>query len=132
MLRLSVLCAAVFGVLSAPALANAADTHEELYHAKHWLEKADHDYDGHRAKAVEEIRAALKKLGHDPNAHAAKAPAEPVHEKQWKSDDQLKHARKLLKEAEKRLAANSNEKHQEALGNVAKAVEEIDIALKKR
>lgn len=131
-MRSRVLSAAVVGVLICAAPGFAGEVPEELYHAKHWLEKADRDYDGHRGKAVQEIRAALQHLGKDPNAHPTKIPTKPVHEKQWKSDDQLRHARKLLKEAETHLAGKGGGKHQDALANIAKAVEEIDIALRKR
>jgi hypothetical protein len=130
--QLQVLIATLFGALLWSPACSAADTPEELYHAKHWLEKADRDYDGHRGKAIGEINNALKKLGHDPNAHPVKIPQKPIHEKQWKSDDQLKHARKLLKEAEKRIASKGDQKHQAALGDIAKAVEELDVALRKR
>jgi hypothetical protein len=132
MTRSQVLAAAVVGVLTCAAPAFAGEVSEELYHARHWLEKADRDYDGHRGRAVQEVRAALQRLGHDPNAHPTKIPAKPVHEKQWKSDDQLRHARKILKEAESHLAGKGGAKHQEAIAHIAKAVEEIDVALRKR
>jgi hypothetical protein len=44
---------------------------QELKSAKALLEKADHDYQGHRARAVHEIHEALKALGHHHQAGAA-------------------------------------------------------------
>jgi hypothetical protein len=132
MLRALMLSAGLTGAMILAAPARAGEVSEDLYHAKHWLEKADRDYDGHRARAVEEVRHALQHLGHDPNAHPTKIPTKPVHEKQWKSDDQLRHARKLLKEAETHLSGKGGPKRQDALADIARAVGEIDVALKKR
>ena len=35
---------------------------KELHHAHRLLEEANHDYDGHRAKAAEELHKAIKAL----------------------------------------------------------------------
>jgi len=41
----------------------------ELKSIKHLLEKADHDYKGHRLKAVEEIGGAIHALEHGKHGH---------------------------------------------------------------
>ena len=43
--------------------ANAESPREEVAHAFHLLKKADHDYSGHRAKAMAEVEAAGHTLG---------------------------------------------------------------------
>ena len=117
-------------VCGSPGFAHEAA--EKLYHARHWLEKADRDYNGHRGSAVAEVKAALGALGDNPDAHPTKIPAKPIHEKQWKSDDQLRHARTLLKEVETHLHDKHKSKHKDALEHIAKAVHEIDVALKQK
>ena len=53
-------------VAAAPAKAALVNLHA----AKTLLEKADHDYDGHRAKAVQQINHAIEEL-HPHHANAA-------------------------------------------------------------
>src|SRR5579884_3615730 len=47
---------------------------KELQHIRHLLSKADRDYKGHRAKAVEEIHDAVKNLRQEAHARGHKAP----------------------------------------------------------
>src|SRR5262249_47877629 len=113
---------------------------QEMHQAHHLLHEANHDYDGHRAKAAEELHKAIKALHatlphHHQKAHplptlAVKQPA--VHEDQAKSDAQLRDARKILKVVELQLAASTELHHQKAAADVAKAIEQIDVALKIR
>jgi len=122
----------------APADPQTLELIQQLHRAHHLLAEANHDYDGHRARAAEEIHKAVKALEasmphhkHKPLQSAVKPAREPaVREEQAKSDEQLREARKLLKVVEKELATSSGEHHQKALADVARAVEEIDIALK--
>jgi hypothetical protein len=130
MMRTRMVSAAIIGALMWAAPSNAGEVSEELYHARDLLEKADRDYNGHRGKAAAEVRHALQHLGHDPNANQPKIAANPVHEKQSKSDEQLKHARELLKKVEAHLHEKKDPKHHAARESIGKAIEEIDVALK--
>jgi hypothetical protein len=121
-----------------------APTHAELIEtlkkAHSLLVNADHDYDGHRAKAAEEVRKALEDLGDRPKkARATVAPtiggvvaavpvraAQPkMHEPQAASDAQLREAEALLEGA----LAHLNGKHPNAHKNVRAAIAEIKVAL---
>jgi hypothetical protein len=112
----------------------------ELHHAHRLLQEANHDYDGHRAKAAEELHKAIKTLEATVphHHHQAQPTAKPVvkepavHEPQAVSDAQLREARKVLKTVEAQLASSTELHHQKALVDVAKAIEQIDIALKIR
>ncbi len=186
MSKLTSLLATSFAALTlslfVAAPAPAASTEEifrELRQVKALLDLANHDYDGHRHKAVGDVHKALEALEHHFHHHHASqpqnkpaqktatntqpkpapakpAPAKPApakstqpkkpqetavstqphphhhHEKQAKSDHQLREARKLLQNLEKQLASSDDIRHQKALIDVAKAVEQIDVALKIR
>jgi hypothetical protein len=85
------------------------------------LDHADHDYDGHRIKAMRHIEAAGKlvhlKLGGDGKGH----------EKQGVSDEQLAAAKNILGQIQSELAGD---KKSRILHQVDKAQEELTIALK--
>jgi hypothetical protein len=102
--------------------AYAAETpREELIHAYRLLEKADHDYEGHRVSAMKEVEAAGKLLGITLKGDLEKR------ETQWKSDKQLAEAHKLLRHAHGKLEA----KDRELAGvHVEAAVKELNVALK--
>ncbi len=68
--------------------AHAETPREELVHSYHLLQKADRDYAGHKAKAMEAEAAAGHDLGLDLGG------ALPDVERQWKSDQQLAEARR--------------------------------------
>ncbi len=137
----------VFSLAAAGVAQAASAAHVELIetlkHAHHLLTHADHDYDGHRAKAAEEVHKALVDLGYrakkappvvtvTPATGAVVSPpvvtsGEPkVHEPQANSDVQLREARELLKGA----LAQMNGKHPKATANVEAAIRQIDVALK--
>ena len=114
---------------------------ENLRQAHKLLVNADHDYDGHRARASEEVHKAIRELegkhhakkvvsGNVPSAAPVVKPAkhkEPaVHESQASSDEQLQQALQLLQSAQ----AEINSKHPKAAGNVTAAIREINTALK--
>ena len=111
-----------------------------LRHAHRLLVIADHDYDGHRAKAAAEVHKALKELGyHHPKAQPAKPAANgtvvpphagqpKVHEAQATSDQQLREASAHLEKALNRLTSTG--KHPKATANVRAAIAEIKTALK--
>jgi hypothetical protein len=118
LLRLSI---AVIAVLFSFGLAAHAEApRDELAHAYHLLKKADHDYDGHRVKAMDEVKAAAAELGIDLGGELS------GHEWQWRSDDQLKEARRLLRDARDKLEAHDRDR---VADNVEKAIKEINAAL---
>jgi hypothetical protein len=110
------------------------------------LEGANHDYKGHRAKAVHAIHEAIHEIEHHGQKHvptppavaAAKAAAKastpktgsvpPVHENQVASDTQLVAAEQLLSKVFAELTTTG--KHPKAIGHVKIAVQELQIALK--
>ena len=108
--------------------------------ARRLLVAADHDYNGHRAKAAHEVTQALKELGYHPKKHsigftrqngalvaakAARTAQARVHEPQATSDAQLQQAQQLLQGALTRLTST----HPKATANVQTAITEINTAL---
>ncbi len=139
---------------AAPGLKGGAKTAEieELHKAKGLLEKADHDYDGHRARAVEDIDKAIHALHHKAGK-AGKGEEKKGEEKkeekkgeerkagekkepQKKSDAQLHEAIKILEEVEKQLhekhAKGAGEHHGKAAEDVKRAIVQLHDALKIR
>jgi hypothetical protein len=105
----------------------------ELRNIRHLLEKADHDYKGHRAKAVEEIGGAIHALEHGKGAKgknekgaAGKGSKEP----QAESDKQLREALKGLEGVHRQLERGQGEHHKHAAMLVHKAIEQLRVALK--
>jgi hypothetical protein len=100
----------------------------ELHRIKALLEKADHDYKGHRAAAVKEITAAIHDLAahhhHHPHAMPGKG---GNNEPQALSDAQLREAREQLRTVHKQLAAAGAPG--KAVTAVEKAIKELDRAL---
>jgi len=143
MALLAILALASFASAQAAAApsANAAAKHialVDLRQAHKLLAEADHDYDGHRARAAEEVHKAIHEL--EGKYHGAKVNAVPVpgivmpakvnqpalSEPQPVSDAQLLQALQLLQAAVPDIKAN----HPKALANVLAAIQEITIALK--
>jgi hypothetical protein len=106
--------------LTVAAGANAETPREELVHSYHLLQKADRDYAGHKAKAMEAEAAAGHDLGLDLGG------ALPDAERQWKSDQQLAEARRLAREARDKLEARDRER---AADHLDSAIKELDAAL---
>jgi hypothetical protein len=98
-----------------------ADVTSLLAEAYADLDRADHDYKGHRIKAMEQIDRAGKvlKLNLRGDGHG--------HEKQGVSDEQLAAAQGILGQIQSQLAG---EKKSRVLNHVNKAQEELAIALK--
>lgn len=113
---------AVSVALSFAARVYAEPPREELIHAYILLKHANHDYEGHRAKAMEHVEAAGKalklKLEGETNEH----------ERQFKSDQMMAEARQLLFHTRDTFAAEDRPR---AATHVDKAIEEIDRALGK-
>jgi hypothetical protein len=115
-----------------------AELIKTLRSAHKLLAQADRDYDGHRAKAAEEVHKALKELGyHHKKAQSASTPkngaaakvahaaAPKVHEPQATSDAQLRQAQQILQGALTQMSG----KHPKATANVKAAIAEINTAL---
>ena len=101
--------------------AYAETPRESLVHAYRLLKRADHDYDGHRVKAMEHIEMAGKAIG-------LELAGDLEHkEAQWKSDKQLTEARKLLHLAARKLEKADRDR---AADHVEQAIKELNIALK--
>ena len=125
-----------------PATPSAhAELIKTLLQARRLLVHADHDYDGRRAKAVEEVDKALKELGHHhKKAQPAATPANGVvvpptvahahqpkiHEPQGNSDAQLREAMQLIQGALTQMQG----KHPKATANLNAAVVHLNTALK--
>ena len=127
---------------SGQAVANTQSAHagliKTLRQAHELLINADHDYDGHRAKAAEEVHNALKELGHHPKKantgngaatkpKAAKTGGGKTHESQATSDAQLQQALQLLQGT---LTHLNSGKHPKAAAKVKAAITELNTALK--
>ncbi len=93
---------------------------EELVHAFRLLKTADHDYAGHRAKAMRQIETAGAELGLVLRGDLI------VGERQWKSDAQLSEARRLLAHARDQLEARDRDR---VAARLQIAIEEINQAL---
>jgi hypothetical protein len=115
---------------------------KELRAAHLLLAEADHDYQGHRAKAAKEVHKALSELGyhhHPTTAHpgtaipggavatrkAAAVHQSVAHEPQATSDTQLRKARQILRGALTQL----NSRRPKAAADLRAAIGEIDRAL---
>ncbi len=101
--------------------AYAETPRESMVHAYRLMKKADHDYDGHRVKAMEHLEVAGKALGLELKGDLGDK------ERQWKSDAQLAEARKLLRNAAKKLERADRDR---VADHVDLAIKEIDLALK--
>jgi len=121
-------------------------THAQLIHslrqAHHLLVAADHDYDGHRARAAEEVHKAIKELEGKHNVKGilpgststatvvankvSKVRQPAMRESQSNSDAQLRQAQAILQGA----LAELNSHHPRASANVNAAIAQICTALK--
>jgi hypothetical protein len=94
-----------------------------LHRAYRILAHGDHDYAGHRAKAMEQVHKAADMLGLDLTGD------DKDHEKQVLSDDKLREARGLLQN----VLGTAEVKDQKRISrHIDEAIKEIDIALDKR
>jgi hypothetical protein len=110
---------------------------KELHSAHKLLSEADRNYDGHRAKAAEEVHKAIQELEGKPHPKKAttavppavtgkpKAKTPPMHEAQATSDDQLRKAQTILEGVQPHLKTH----HPKAAANVAAAIDELKTAL---
>ena len=107
----------------------------ELHAAKALLERADHDYKGHRAHAVHLITEAIHELhphhkhaggGKSMHAGAGKGTGQKLKEPQPVSDAQLREAIGILTKAHALLGTH----HAKAAGHIQQAIAELHTALK--
>jgi hypothetical protein len=119
---------------------------QSLKAAHRLLSEADHDYQGHRHLAAEEVHKAIEELGHHHHKsaivagstatgvlvakpkNAAHSPHGKVHESQAESDSQLQQAQRVLESALQRLGAG----HAKAAADVHAAIAQINVALSVR
>lgn len=99
----------------------------DLHQAKILLDHANHNYNGHRAKADHHIGKAIHVLHHEHHVHNTKGmkKAEP----QNLSDSQLRQAQKLVQASIISLNSNPSEKAQHANRLLQEAVREIELAI---
>ncbi len=117
-LRVSGTLALVCFILSVCRTAVAGPAPGELLREAYIrLERADHDYKGHRKDAMEQIEKAAKLLGVKVRGDGR------GHEKQGVSDEHLREAEKLLREARGGLSGKP-------LKHVNKALEHLSVALR--
>jgi hypothetical protein len=119
---------------TAPAASPYAAVVKELHATAHLLNQADHDYKGHRAKAVHEIHLAIHILHPGTHKHtgttnksttnngATGTPKEP----QAVSDAQLKQALQQLKSIHSQL---NNNAPPQAIAAVRAAIHQLHVAL---
>jgi hypothetical protein len=120
---------------SAATRGEKAELVKELRVAHQLLAEADHDYNGHRARAAAEVHKAIRKLvgTHHPKTvkPGSTAPVAPpvkqpaVHEPQATSDAQLRQAQAILLGVQTQLKAH----HPKAAANIKAAIVEINTAL---
>jgi hypothetical protein len=91
---------------------------EMLREAYNILARADHDYKGHRAKAMHEIEAAGKLIGMNVKGEGK------GHENQAASDAQLHHAQELLVQVSANMAGQKK-----VHNHVEAAIKHLGIAL---
>jgi hypothetical protein len=115
-------------ILSCGLSARAADTtpaddNSELGLLKqtyHTLKIADHDYNGHRVKAMHSIENACDKLGENIRGDGKGGERQPV------SDDQLRQALRNLQKAHTMATVNGQK---EVLAEIDKAIDDLGRAL---
>lgn len=108
------------GFSSGKAPANPADV-QAVTQAYRLLSQADHDYQGHRAKAMKHLHQAGRVLGVSLKGDGKNK------EQQGTSDSQLKQAQTTLQQMTANNAAGK--RHQRAMQHVNSALSEISTAL---
>ncbi|HTR42961.1 MAG TPA: hypothetical protein VMH87_15210 [Pseudomonadales bacterium] len=95
----------------------------KLHQAYRILATGDHDYKGHRAKAMEQVKKAADMLGMDLRGD------DKDKEKQVLSDDQLRLARGYLQNV---LGASEVKDQKKISDHINAAIHQIDVALSVR
>ena len=121
--RLTCLAAALALSLGFSLRADAESPRDELSHAYRLVSRANGDYAGHRQKAMDEIGDAARELGLPVEGELSTG------ERQWKADQQMTEARRLLSDARDKLEDRDRTR---VASHVESAIREIDAALKHR
>jgi hypothetical protein len=100
---------------------------QQLHQVRLLLERADHDYQGHRHAAVKEIGTAINVL--DPRNRFKDKDIGGNNEVQALSDAQLREAVGVLANNGAMLSAIRHPKAAKALGHVGNAIGELEVAL---
>ncbi len=104
---------------------------KELHEIKLLLERADRDYKGHRAEAVEQITHAIRALEAGHKHHHGKK-VKGGGEPQALSDAQLRESIKTLNAVLAQLSTASGPAATKGAVHVTSAIKELEIALKIR
>jgi len=107
--------AALIGSASAQS---SSDTLSQLQEAHKNLQLGMHDYHGHRGKADQEVKLAIREIGGKPDKTDGQRASD-----QTTSDNYLQNAQSLLRGVVDQLTGSTQQ-------NVQEAIQEIDIALK--
>lgn len=112
--------------------ATSATIIKELERVRSQLNKADHDYKGHRAAAVHQVTHAIHLLQHgkhhpNPGQHFTGGHHK---EPQAKSDAQLRQAIQELDVIARQLQSTNGQHHAKAIAAVHRAVQDLHQALK--
>jgi len=111
----------------------ASTIHKELKIVRTQLNKADHDYKGHRAAAVHQITHAIHLLQHGqhhPNPGHHFTAGKGHRESQAQSDAQLRHAIQEPNQIAVQLHSSGVPHHAQALMAVKRAIHDLHQALK--
>lgn len=108
----------------------------ELHAAKHLLQSAKHDYEGHRARAVHHITVAIRALeshhgsagGHPPRTNGNSNPGKG--ENQAQSDALLRQSLALLETLPQKVRNTKGAHHAKSAHAILAAIQEVQIALK--
>ena len=120
MRKLCLQIAAVVAILSFGLQAHAEPARDELAHAYYLVKTANNDYKGHRGAALHAIEVAAHQLGMDLKGGV------PEGERQWKSDDQMREANRLLRDARDKMEEHDRNRVADRLEN---AIKDINKAL---
>jgi hypothetical protein len=95
---------------------SSGSTDGALAEAYGLMKRADHDYKGHRARAMHQVEAAARLLGEGLGGDGR------GHEAQGTSDDQLREAQSVLKGACGKIAGLALKHVEEAIGQLSTAL----------
>jgi len=107
---------------------------ESLRIANGKLHSADHDYAGHRVRAMEHIHGAVAQLGGSLGFGMSGLGTGTGNLPQQRSDEMLREALHHLRSVEGSLGTGGNRRphHERARGAVAAAIREVEMALRIR
>jgi hypothetical protein len=101
----------------------AAGPRDEIVRAYFLIKMSNNNYSGHRDAALKELEVVGKELGLDMRSGGQN------HQPQGQSDSQMEEAFQILRVARDKLDARDRE-HE--AGHLEKALQEVDLALRKK